>query len=175
MKKRMIVTMLIVLCMMLAACSPAKSDATNFTLGDDVDLDADDIAARMAAAMEGQGTYMEAADDVYDFYFGQSEAYPLVDDICMMFARKEADVGEFGVFEAEREQDVPLVRDMVQKYFDDRTEGLRALAANYSPKDLQKIDNAGIEVYGRYVVYYILDEVDKTAALDAVEDTLRAK
>ena len=173
MKKGMIATAVIGLCIMLSACSPIRQDTRIYTLRDDVD--ADDIAARMTAAIDGQGAYMEADDDVYDFYFGQSEAYPLLDDACMMFSRKETDVGEFGVFEAEREQDVKSVYAMVQKYFDDRTEGLRALAANYSPEDLQKIDNAGIRVYGRYVVYYILDEADKTAALDAVEDMLRTE
>jgi hypothetical protein len=61
---------------------------------------------------------------------------------------------------------------MVERYLNDRTEGLRTFAANYSPEELAKIDNASISTYGRYVVYDILDEADRTAALGTVEKLL---
>lgn len=170
MNKRTITTILLLLCLTLAACAPARNDTRTFGA---VDVDPEDVAQRMVTAIGGQGTYMEADDDLYDFYFGESEAYPLLDDACMIFAREETDVSEFGVFAAERKEDAQAVRDMVQAYLDDRTATLRSFAANYSPQDLAKIDNAGISIYGRYVVYYILDDVDQTAALDAAESVLR--
>ena len=139
------------------------------------DVDAEDVAERMIAALGAQDTFMEADHDLYDYYFGKHAAYRLVDDASMMFSRTETDVSELGVFEAERVADVPAVQDMVKAYLDDRTATLRAFAANYSPEDMQKIDHAGIRVYGRYVVYYILDESGAAAALAAAESMLRAK
>jgi hypothetical protein len=171
MKKKMLIVMLVLLCLALAACSPTRPDTKSVTFRDDVDPD--EVVARMVDAIGGQGMYMEGDDDLYDLYFGESEGYSLLDDACMMFAREETNVSELGVFQVEREEDVQAVRDMVRKYFDDRTEGLRAFAANYSPEDLAKIDNAGIAIYGQYVVYYILDEADRAAALDAAENMLR--
>ena len=170
MKKKIFTVLLAALCLTLVACSSAENDARNVTLRDDVAPD--DVAARMVAAVGGQGAYMEGDDDLYDLYFEESEAYPLLDDACMMFAREETNVSEFGVFKAKREEDVAAVRDMVQKYLDDRTEGLRAFAANYSPEELAKIDNASISTYGRYVVYDILDDADKDAAYRVIEDML---
>lgn len=164
--------MLVLLGMMLTACSSANNEARHFSVAD---IDPEDVAERMVDAIGGQGDYMEADDDVYDFYFGESEGYPLLDDACMMLAREETNVGELGVFEAEREEDAQVVYDMVRKYFDDRTEGLRAFAANYSPEDLAKIDNAGIATYGKYVVYYILNEAEQAAAIGALEDALGIK
>jgi hypothetical protein len=84
----------------------------------------------------------------------------------------ETDVNEVGVFRASSEQDAEAVRAMVQTYLEEQTTNLRSFAANYSPADIAKIDNAGIEVYGVYVVYYILDAESETAALDAVKQLL---
>ena len=84
----------------------------------------------------------------------------------------ETDVNEIGVFRASSEQDVEAVRAMVQAYLDDQTVNLRSFAANYSHADMAKIDNAGVEIYGVYVVYYILDAEAETTALDAVKGLL---
>lgn len=170
MKKKMLIVVLSLLCLALAACSSTRPDTKSVNFRDDVDPD--DVAARMVDAIGGQGAYMEGDDDLYDLYFAESEGYPLLDDACMMFAREETNVSELGVFKAAREEDAQAVRDMVERYLKDRTEGLRTFAANYSPRDLAKIDNAGISTYGRYVVYDILDEADRTAALGAVEKLL---
>ena len=163
--KRTIPTLLLLACLVSCTAVRAYTD----------DVDAENVAEHMIAALGAQDTFMEADDDLYDYYFGEHAAYHLVDDASMMFSREETDVSELGVFEAEREADVPAVRDMVKAYLDDRTATLRAFAANYSSEDLQTIDHAGIQVYGRYVVYYILSEADQAVALEAAENMLRAK
>jgi hypothetical protein len=89
-----------------------------------------------------------------------------------MFSRAETDVNEFGIFRAETTADATAVREMVQTYLDDQTANLRSFAANYSPDDMAKIDNAGIEVYGCYVVYYILDAEDEAAVLNAIKQKI---
>lgn len=161
MMKKVLITTLALFCLALTACSPQKRY--------DHDADADDVAERMVAAIGSRADYMSADDDHYEFYFGDNAAFLLVEDAEMVFSRLETDVNELGVFCVNFEQNVAAVRDMVQRYLDDQTANLRSFAANYSPEDMAKIDNAGIEVYGRYVVYYILDAEDEAAALDAVK------
>ena len=62
--KRMMISLLLVAS--LVSCAPARAYAA--------DLDAEDVAERMVTAVGGQSTYMEADDDMYDYYFGEQAA-----------------------------------------------------------------------------------------------------
>ncbi len=165
--KRIMLVVLALLCLTLCACTPKNQYANNVTPSD--------LADKSVAAIGVSEDYMSADADHYDFYFGESEAYAKVVDCTIMFSRAETDVNEFGVFRAKTESDTTAVCEMVQAYLDDQTANLRSFAANYSPDDMAKIDNAGIEVYGCYVVYYILGAEDETTALNALKQEITAK
>ena len=162
--KRMLIFALALVCLMLASCGSKGVYVS--------DLASNQVADSMVAAIGTAEDYMSGDTDLYEFYFGGQDAYAKVEDCKMLFSRLETDVNEIGVFRASSEQDVEAVRAMVQTYLNDQTANLRSFAANYSPADMAKIDNAGIEVYGVYVVYYILDAEDEVAALDAVKQLL---
>ena len=162
--KRIILVMLALLCLALCACTPKNQYADNVA--------PKQLADNVVAAIGKSEDYMSADADHYDFYFGESEAAAYVLDYALMFSRAETDVNEYGIFRVRSEADVAAVRDMVQSYLDDQTVNLRSFAANYSPADLAKIDNAGIEVYGCYVVYYILDAEDEATALSEIQSSL---
>ena len=164
MMKRIMLVLLALLCLALCACTPKNQYVDNVASGQ--------IADSVVAAIGKSEDYMSADADHYDFYFGESEAYAKVVDCAIMFSRAETDVNEFGIFRTKSASDTGAVRDMVQNYLDDQTANLRSFAANYSPEDMAKIDNAGIEVYGCYVVYYILDAEDEASALADIQSSL---
>ena len=156
--------MLALMCLLLCACGDKSAYAD--------DVASNQVADAMVSAIGAAEDYMSGDADLYDFYFGEQEAYAKVKDCKILFSRLETDVNEIGVFRASSEQDVEAVRAMVQAYLDDQTVNLRSFAANYSHADMAKIDNAGVEIYGVYVVYYILDAEAETTALDAVKGLL---
>lgn len=170
MKKKMLIVVLSLLCLALTACSPARPDTRSITFRSDVDPD--EIAARMVDAIGGQGVYMEGDDDLYDLYFAESEGYPLLDDACMMFAREETNVSELGVFRVDSAKATDKVKALVQSYLAEQQDYLRGFAKNYSPEDMNKIDNAAVTVKGCYVIYYILSPEDEAKVLDAIENLL---
>ena len=127
------------------------------------------------AALQGMGDaeqYLPADADHYDFYFGKDDAYDEVEDGYVVFHRETANVDELGIFRADDGEDVEEVRAMVERYLEGQVESLRSFAANYSPRDMEKIEGAGVRVYGRYVVYYILDGEDAERVLRTVEREL---
>ena len=165
--KRILSLAIAVLCLMLCACGSKVNYVSDVT--------SDKVANAMASAIGKSEDYMGGDTDLYEFYFGGQETYAKVKDCKILFSRLETDVNEMGVFRAASEQDVAAVRAMVQGYLDEQTATLRSFAANYSPEDMAKIDNAGIDVYGVYVVYYILDAEHEAEALDAVKVLLSQK
>lgn len=120
-------------------------------------------------AMGNPAEYLSADEDHFTFYFGGQEGFDEVEDAQVVFHRETTNVNELGIFRADDEEDVAAVRDMVESYLNDQTENLRSFAANYSPKDMKKIEGAGVQVYGTYVIYYILDDEDAASALEAVK------
>ncbi|MBE6620819.1 MAG: DUF4358 domain-containing protein [Ruminococcaceae bacterium] len=123
-------------------------------------------------AMGDPAEYLSADEDHYDFYFGGQEGFGEVEDVQVVFHRETTNVNELGVFRADDEEDVAAVRGMVEQYLHDQVENLRSFAANYSPKDMEKIEGAGVRVYGTYVVYYILNDEDAASALEAVKQAI---
>lgn len=119
--------------------------------------------------------YLSVDEEHYDFYFGAEDAMDEVEDCSVVCHRETTNVDEIGIFRVHDAEDVPAVREMVQRYLDGQVENLRAFAANYSPRDMEKIEGASVRVLGTYVVYYILDEEDAERVMRTWEEALTSR
>lgn len=130
------------------------------------------LTERAVSSMGQAEDYLSVDEEHYDFYFGAEDAMDEVEDCSVVCHRETTNVDEIGIFRVHDAEDVPAVREMVQRYLDGQVENLRAFAASYSPHDMKKIEGAGVRVLGVYVVYYILDEEDAGRAMRALEEAL---
>ncbi len=131
--------------------------------------------AMIEAIGDSSSEYLYSTENHYEIYFGEHEAYGKLADASMVFSRAETDVNEFGVFRANTAADAAVLKTMIEEYVADQTEMLRSFAANYSPTDMEKIDNAAVEVKGNYVFYYILSQADEDAIRGKLEELLTVK
>ena len=167
MKKILICVLAVLTCMSAFSCSssPAYSDGVPVGQLTDAALNA------VGSAEE----YMDGTDNYFSFYFEGKRGAESISESRMMFHKQETNVNELGIFRADSAKSADAVKALVQSYLDEQTDYLRSFAQNYSPADLQKIDNADVTVMGCYVVYYILSPEDETKALDAVKALLTAE
>ena len=131
-----------------------------------------ELVERAVSSLGQAEDYLPADEDHFDFYFGTEDAMDEVEDFSVVYHRETTNVNEIGIFRVDDEEDVPAVRAMVQNYLDGQVENLRAFAANYSPRDMKKIEGASVRVLGTYVIYYILDEEDAGRAMRVLEEAL---
>lgn len=163
MKRLLILICTIALFVCVVACSST-------TYRDDVA--AETLSHAALAALGDVDAYMDGTADYFAFYFEGNEGAELVTECKLMFHREETNVNELGVLRVASEQDAQDVAELASAYLSDQTDYLRSFAANYSPADMDKIDNADVMVLGNYVIYYILSPTDEQAVLDAVRAVL---
>ena len=70
--------------------------------------------------------------------------------------------------------DVNGVADAVTSFVEAEKLRLRDLLTSYNPGELPKLDQAQVKVCGTYVFYSFLSEAETSAAITALEQTLRA-
>ena len=164
MKKFLIYLVVALCCLGVAGCraTPAYAD----------DVSAQAVAQAAMDTIGSSDDYMDGTSNYFSYYFEGEQAAALVDDCRLMFHRVETNVNEIGVFHVTDKQRTAEVEQMVHKYLEQQTKYLRSFAANYSPKDITKIDNAGVRVLGNYVISYILTPEDEQTVLGAVHDVL---
>lgn len=167
MKKILIGALAVLMCMTVFSCSsaPVYSDGVAVEQITQVALDAVDSAKE----------YMDGTANYYSYYFEGKQGAEHISECRMMFHEQETNVNELGVFHVDSKKAADEVKALVQSYLDEQTEYLRSFAQNYSPADVQKIDNADVTVMGCYVVHYILSPEHEAKALDAVKALLTAE
>ena len=136
------------------------------------DISAKTVAEAAMSAIGQADEYMDGTSNYFSYYFEGERASDMVDDCRLMFHRQETNVNEIGVFRVSDKKNAQAVEQMAHEYLDQQTKYLRSFAANYSPTDMEKIDNADICVMGNYVISYILTPKDEQAMLDAVRTLL---
>ncbi len=167
MKKLLIALLLLALCCGFVACTAAPTYVDHVSAASVADAALDAIGA--------SDDYIDGTANNYPFYFEDTAAGDCVNDRAMMYHKEDKNVNELGVLRLGSEKDAKTVRAVAEDYLAGQCDYLRGFAQNYSPADLDKIDNAGVEVIGCYVVYYILSPADETAALDAVRAAVAAE
>ena len=167
MKKLWIVALLLVLTVGAVACAATPTYVDH--------VSAESVAMSALAAFDAFADYIDGTANNYPFYFGDTAADACINDRAMMYHKEDKNVNELGVLRLGSEKDAATVRAAVEDYLAGQCDYLRGFAQNYSPADMEKIDNAGVEVIGCYVVYYILSPDDEASALAAVRATVTAQ
>lgn len=141
------------LCGLLCACGKTK------------DIPASDVADQICQAL-GR-TDMANPGEIYVKGYMKKSAEEIGDYIILKNVMGTS-IDEFGVFKAGT-MPVDDLKAMVEDYL----QLLRDSWMNYQPEEKPKLDNAEIKVSGDYVLYCILDDGDKTSALDAFSAALK--
>ena len=105
-------------------------------------------------------------DDYADYLAKVTEYRILVSE------NSDMNIDEVGVFVCKTEKDAKAVKDFAESYLAAKALQLKPLLESYNPDELPKLDNATVNVMGRYVVYTILSSADTTTAGSAMEKAL---
>ena len=105
-------------------------------------------------------------DDYADYLAKVTEYRILVSE------NSDMNIDEVGVFVCKTEKDAKAVKDFAESYLAAKALQLKPLLESYNPDELPKLDNATVNVMGRYVVYTILSSADTTNAGSAMEKVL---
>lgn len=167
MKKILIAALAVLMLIASVACSsaPAYSDG----------VAVEQLTADAIGAIGSTEDYIDGTSNYFAYYFEGKEGAEHIGECRMMFHKQETNVSELGVFRVDSAKATDKVKTLVQSYLAEQQDYLRGFAKNYSPEDMNKIDNAAVTVKGCYVIYYILSPEDEAKALDAIEDALSVK
>lgn len=91
-------------------------------------------------------------------------------DFQVVTAKDAKNINEIGIFRAKDGKASEL-----KPYIDAYVEGMQKTyrAMDYFPEEVEKIDNATVKVFGNYVVYTFLGEVNTDAFYSAVESAVK--
>ena len=123
-----------------------------------------DLAMVGKASFETSGGVKMLDDDVILKY--TDEDLPYLKDYSVIKAKASKNINEFGIFRVE-EGHAKELEAIIRKFLENQQESYRVM--NYFPEEIEKIDCATVKVYGNYVVYSFLNEVDTEAFYAAIE------
>lgn len=139
-------------------------------------LSADKVADKLLEVLSGR--YHGAdADYISESRFGANYrdlTEKCYDHIILLSDDEEANIDQIGVFHVINKSDVSGVADAVTSFVEAEKLRLRDLLTSYNPGELPKLDQAQVKVCGTYVFYSFLSEAETSAAITALEQTLRA-
>ena len=79
---------------------------------------------------------------------------------------------EYGILKVDAEENIEAVKASVNAYL---AESLAAFTDDYPASEKAKLENATVNVFGRFVVYCILSEENTQTVMNTVEETLAEK
>ncbi len=142
------------------------------------DRDADQVASAILSAVSAAGRHAVGEDFISASAFGEEYTALLnqTDSHIIYIAdASDTNIDEFGVFHVTQSGDIKQVKQILDEYVKAQKLRLSGLLESYNPGELPKLDNAGVTVCGHYVLYFILSDLDATAARNAFEDALTAE
>lgn len=129
------------------------------------DLTASALSEQMVGALPPK-TYLAAERDVLDGYFALPD-YVLESDV--RFSADGTDLDEWGIYhvtDGNVEAMATHLRQYTQTFYE-------RYNANYLPEEIPKLRDAEVRIYGNYVIYAMLNDQDRTAFFQKIEETLR--
>ena len=163
MKRCIFVLLAALICLSSVGCGGAR-------YADDVS--ALDVANAALDAFDSHEDYMDGTGVYFSYYFEDHPQASLINDRVMLYHRTETNVNEISVFRTASAKDAQMIEDAVEHYIEEEADYLAGFSKNYSPSDMEKIDNADTDVIGCYVIAYVLSPKDEDAALRAVRELL---
>ena len=117
-----------------------------------------------ACGFETSGGVKMLDDDVILKY--TDEELPYLKDYSVIKAKTSKNINEVGIFRVE-DGHAKELEAIIRTFLEHQQESFRGM--NYFPEEIEKIDCATVKVYGNYVVYSFLNEVDTEAFYAAIE------
>ena len=114
--------------------------------------------------------YAAFGKDHLRFFFEDTDTYS---DQSLVYSVRSENIDEVGVFLAKSEEDVPVLRTLCEQYVTSLREEQRAFIESYAPREAKKLDSAEVRVFGRYVVYTVLDQEEREEAHEKIEELLK--
>jgi hypothetical protein len=158
------IPVLLALCCLLTACSQRSSDYAD-------DLPCAEIAETAERQFPLDFGYEAFGSEHLSIYFDDRDT----DDCCLRYSTLSEDINEFGVFHTPEGESVKETEQMCREYLDELWEEKQVFIASYAPEELPKLKDAEVRSFGRYTVYAILDEDDRSLLFDTVEKTVASK
>lgn len=166
MKRFLIASLAILMLFSLASCQKQDQYA---------DVEPEILIQKGLSALGDGVKYTEVEDEEYYLsdYFTEPE---WVDDSEIYVAVNQAqgsgyNINEVGIFEVEGNHSSDM-RQKLRSYLEDSYKNNQSWYDSYMPEETPKLRDAEVKVFGKYVVYAILNKEDRAAFFDAVENEL---
>ena len=160
MKKHLMCSTLLSLCLLFASCGTPKYRN---------DIPCSDIVNALTSEILSADSYARYSDDELTFLLEDRSLY---NDCCYVYTRSSDDISEIAIFKSS--QDVEALKAKIEEYAALQKKEKRSFLENYLPSERKKLDECEVRRFGEYVVFVVLDEVDKAIVFDKVEVLLEA-
>ena len=163
MKKTFTFIISLLICAVLLCSCAAKN-----TYRDDIPCS--DIITALENEMATAGGYVHLGDTELQIIFGDDIS--LAKDRSVSYSLLSENVDEFGIFKTDSEKSTIELAEECLDYIEEKYENENAFIASYAPEELPKLKDAEVKTFGNYVAFAILNESDRAAFFEKVEEML---
>lgn len=158
MKKIISIIAMLIALLTLASCGGDYTDT----------LPSSELAQIGISAVASNGN-VRVEDEDFLLEFTDGELSYLI-DFTVISAQEAKNINEIGIFRVE-DGKASDMKSLVADYVASKQRVYRAM--DYFPEEVEKIDCATVKVFGNYVVYSFLGELDTEAFYSAVEGAIK--
>ena len=159
MKKHLLCLISLCICLLFTSCAAVKYRS---------DIPCSDIAKALSAEISGTESYARYGEDELSFMLEDSSVY---DDCCFLYSRSSDDISEIAVLRSSSDTDALLLS--INAYAATQIKEKRSFIENYLPAEFQKLEGCEARIFGEYVIFVMLNEVDKKVVFDEAERILK--
>ena len=117
-----------------------------------------------------EGEFSKYSDEDIRFFFANPQLY---DNICISYSTDTTDVSEVGVISAKDEESAKKLLEEAKLYIKDAQEQKRDFLRNYAPAELEKINSAEAQRFGKYVIFTISEPSEADAVFEKAKNKLK--
>ena len=157
--KKLSILLITVLLLILVSCG-----------GDYIDtVSSSELATAAIKSVTTEGGTRVLDDDVI-LEFVEDEVPSYLRDYTVIKANNAKNINEIGVFRVE-DGKANDMKAIVEDYVSNLQGQYRSM--QYFPEEVEKIDCATVKIYGNYVIYSFLNEMDTEAFYNAIENVIK--
>lgn len=155
-----VITILATLATLLALASCTESYIDTVSSAELADIGIKALSTSGNTRVEDEDFLLEFTDEELDYLV----------DFTVISAVEAKNINEIGIFHVESGSANDM-KKLVSKYVENKQASYRAM--DYFPEEVEKIDFATVKVFGNYVVYSFLGELDTESFYSAVENAIK--